>query len=199
VFCFCLFLQGDELIDADVSRRMLQLAMMMDRRHDPATVAALGRADVRLELALLSFMDKLKQGLLYVDAHSEGEEKEPGAPSAGIPQLLSSIIGRRAPGIPPEVYTNIFKRIGLGDHKEVLGLLMQKVRRRPPKRMGTACGSRTAPCSAASAPCIVPFEPSRLCTSFPLIGGSARRCWPTSRCAPPPPVLSGHAASLTPY
>ena len=69
MFCFCLFLQGDELIDADVSRRMLQLAMMMDRRHDPATVAALGRADVRLELALLSFMDKLKQGLLYVDAH----------------------------------------------------------------------------------------------------------------------------------
>ena len=32
-----------------------------------------GRADARLELALLSFMDKLKQGLLYVDSQASDE------------------------------------------------------------------------------------------------------------------------------
>jgi len=120
---------GDELIDADVSRRMLQLVMMVERRHDPSTVASLGRADARLELALLSFMDKLKQGLLYVDSHvaDDGMGQGIGSAGPGIPQLLTSIIGRRPPGIPAEVYTKIFKRIGLGDHKEVLGLLMSKV------------------------------------------------------------------------
>ena len=38
--------------------------------------AATRRCDYRLELALLSFMDKLKQGLLYVDAAIEQVERE---------------------------------------------------------------------------------------------------------------------------
>jgi len=48
---------------------MLQLIMLVQN------TAATRRCDYRLELALLSFMDKLKQGLLYVDAAMENEKE----------------------------------------------------------------------------------------------------------------------------
>ena len=52
-----------------INRRMLQLIMLVQN------TAATRRCDYRLELALLSFMDKLKQGLLYVDAAMENEKE----------------------------------------------------------------------------------------------------------------------------
>ena len=97
--------------------------------------AANRRCDYRLELALLSFMDKLKQGLLYVDAameqerDSEGAAGADGSRSAPMPQFLRSLLGpkRSHASLPNDVYKNIFKRIGLGGHMDVLGMIMAKV------------------------------------------------------------------------
>ena len=74
--------EGDELVDADVSRRMLQLIMMTQNK------AASRRCDYRLELALLSFMDRLKQGLLYVDAAIEQDKEAPTEVGAREAQVI---------------------------------------------------------------------------------------------------------------
>ena len=120
--------EGDELVDADVSRRMLQLIMLVQGFVNR-------RCDYRLELALLSFMDKLKQGLLYVDAalESDKEAGDGGAArpaAAPMPQFLQSLLGnnrRQAAALPADMYKGVFKRIGLGGHMDVLGIILGKV------------------------------------------------------------------------
>ena len=80
-------------------------------------------------------MDKLKQGLLYVDAalESDKEAGDGGAarPSAApMPQFLQSLLGnnrRQAAALPAEMYKGVFKRIGLGGHMDVLGIILGKV------------------------------------------------------------------------
>jgi hypothetical protein len=61
---------------------MLQLIMMTQNK------AASRRCDYRLELALLSFMDRLKQGLLYVDAAIEQDKEAPTEVGAREAQVI---------------------------------------------------------------------------------------------------------------
>ena len=82
-------------------------------------------------------MDKLKQGLLYVDAALEQDKQSAegggGAGSAKhqtMPQFLQSLLGsnkRPMATLPQEMYKGVFKRIGLGGHMDVLGIIMGKV------------------------------------------------------------------------
>uniref|UniRef100_A0A7S4P578 Exportin-7/Ran-binding protein 17 TPR repeats domain-containing protein n=1 Tax=Guillardia theta TaxID=55529 RepID=A0A7S4P578_GUITH len=119
--------EGDEMVDADLIWRMLQLMMLIERRNSALN---LGRCDYRLEIAMLSFMDKLKQGILYVDAALEQnkESDEDSGSRYSMPHFLQSLLGKRMQvNLPKEVYKEIFQRIGLGDHKDVLSILVRKV------------------------------------------------------------------------
>ena len=124
--------QGDEMVDADITRRLLSLVVMQQNRFM--------RCDSRLELALLAFLDRLKQGILYVDStvdkdreEMDGGEGAGGSDNAGdirggLPAFLASMMGRRSSKtLPPDVYRRIFERIGLGDHRAVLALVVAKI------------------------------------------------------------------------
>ena len=119
--------QGDEMVDADITRRLLSLVVMQQNRFM--------RCDARLELALLAFLDRLKQGILYVDATADKDREEmDGGDGVGgdvrgaLPAFLASMMGKKvAKTLAPDVYRRIFERIGLGDHRAVLALVVSKI------------------------------------------------------------------------
>jgi exportin-7 len=118
---------GDQLVDADVTGRVLQLVLLLQREGERTS-----RTDPRLELAVLSFLEQLKQGLLYVDSAMDKDMDEADSSAAdkpqSLPSFLMSLMGKKPTStLPADVYRGIFKRIGLGDHKAVMSIVITKI------------------------------------------------------------------------
>lgn len=105
---------GDELLDADLARRVLQLLQPL--------ATAQPRCLPQLEVAVVYFLSNLKYAVLYCDQ----AERDPGGYVPGR--------GRRVPGgsgmagsMPEEMQQSIEQRLGLGDNVSLMRMVAEKL------------------------------------------------------------------------
>lgn len=115
--------EGNETIDASLSRRVLQLAQGVDYRLTSSNGA--GRADVRLEQAILFYFQNFRRVYMFM------WDQMSGASSSASDSM--SVVGMMAakldsgPTTKQQIYQRMFEHLGLGDHTEVANLIITKM------------------------------------------------------------------------
>jgi len=114
---------GEETIDASLSRRALLLGQIIDHRLMSSTGA--GRTDPKLELALLYYFQNFRRVYMFMWDQVSG--------NAGTVTGSVSMVGimaaklDSAPSTKQKVYQNMFEHLGMGDHTTVSNQIVTKV------------------------------------------------------------------------
>lgn len=121
---------GEETIDASLSRRALQLAQGIDYRL--TSTNGIGRADPKLEIALLSYFQNFRRVYMFMwDQVSSGSSS-----ALTVGGTVVSVVGMgsittskldSAPSTKQKVYQRMFEHLGMGDHTAVANLIVTKV------------------------------------------------------------------------
>ena len=131
---------GNELIDADLCRRVIQLMQAMDMRLSSTHGAS--KSDHRLELAMLYFISNFRKvwcGLLRGDVLNGATPSSLAAAGWCLTSVLQAYVGEQhgmpAPGressapisTKQKSFKAMFDRMGLGDHLIVVSRIVQKI------------------------------------------------------------------------
>lgn len=113
---------GEETIDASLSRRALQLAQGIDYRLTSSNGA--GRADPQLELALLFYFQNFRRVYMFMwDQMSGGSSGGDGL--SGVGMIVAKLDS--APSTKQKVYQRMFEHLGMGDHTVVANIIVTKM------------------------------------------------------------------------
>jgi len=119
--------EGEEAIDASLSRRALQLAQGMDYRLTSSNGA--GRADSQLEQALLFYFGNFRRVYMFMWDQMSGNISS-GVSSLGGDTLSVGMIVAKldsAPSTKQKVYLRMFEQLGMGDHTVVANIIVTKM------------------------------------------------------------------------
>ncbi|KAL7459902.1 hypothetical protein ACHAWC_011697 [Mediolabrus comicus] len=107
---------GEETLDANLSKRVLQLAQGMDFRLTNSN--GLGKADVKLELAMLYYCQNFRRVYMFMwEVRSSGSDS----------MSLGGMKMESVPSTKQKVYQNMFETMALGDHTVVANLIVTKI------------------------------------------------------------------------
>jgi exportin-7 len=114
---------GDEAIDASLSRRALQLAQGMDYRLTSSS--GVGRADPKLEQAMLFYFQNFRRVYMFMWDQMSGSA----SPSSGDNLSVGMIVAKldSAPSTKQKVYQRMFDHLGMGDHTVVANIIVTKM------------------------------------------------------------------------
>jgi exportin-7 len=117
--------EGEETIDAGLSRRALQLSQMVDYRLTASN--GIGRADSRLELALLYYFQNFRRVYMFMWDQVSGSQS--GAATGTTVSIVAMNVARldAAPSTKQKVYQRMFDHLQLGDHTAVANLIVTKM------------------------------------------------------------------------
>lgn len=118
--------EGEEAIDASLSRRTLQLAQGMDYRLTSSNGA--GRAEPQLEEALLFYFGNFRR--VYMFMWDQMSANNSGVGSLGGDTLSVGMIVAKldsAPSTKQKVYLRMFEQLGMGDHTVVANIIVTKM------------------------------------------------------------------------
>mmetsp|Transcript_20342 Transcript_20342/g.38262 ORF Transcript_20342/g.38262 Transcript_20342/m.38262 type:complete len:1118 (-) Transcript_20342:416-3769(-) len=113
---------GEETIDASISRRALQLAQGVDYRLTSSNGA--GRADSKLEVALLYYFQNFRRVYMFMWDQVSGNAES--VSSVSMVGMMAAKLDS-APSTKQKVYQNMFDHLGMGDHTTVSNLIVTKV------------------------------------------------------------------------
>jgi len=120
--------EGEEIIDASISRRVLQLAQGIDYRL--SSTNGLGKADPKLEMALLYYFQFFRRVYMFLCDQSPGS----GVNMLNIGGTIVSVVGMGsmsnldpAPSAKQKMYQRMFDHLGMGDHTAVSNLIVTKI------------------------------------------------------------------------
>lgn len=107
--------EGEETLDANLSRRIFDLSQLVDyaHRHSNAAAPVPGgshRCDERLELALLYFLTNFRRVYLWEQHSIPATRTELGTPTA-----------------KQRVFMRVFEQMGLGDSSAVMNCIVMKI------------------------------------------------------------------------
>eukprot|EP00985_Skeletonema_marinoi_P000640 scaffold227_cov116-Skeletonema_marinoi.AAC.2 len=105
---------GEETLDASLSKRVLQLAQGMDFRLTNSN--GVGKADVKLEMAMLYYFQNFRRVYMFMWESSNSDSMSMGG------MKLESV-----PSTKQKVYQNMFENMGLGNHTVVANLIVTKI------------------------------------------------------------------------
>mmetsp|Transcript_10850 Transcript_10850/g.16184 ORF Transcript_10850/g.16184 Transcript_10850/m.16184 type:complete len:1123 (-) Transcript_10850:312-3680(-) len=117
---------GEETIDASLSRRVLELSKILDYRLTASN--GTGRSDSKLEIALLYYFQNFRKVYMFMwdqmsNSSANSDDMEGTVVSIlGIPTKFDS-----APSTKQKVYHRMFERLALGDHTVVANLIVTKM------------------------------------------------------------------------
>jgi len=114
---------GDETIDASLSRRALQLATSVDYRLTSSN--GVGRADAKLEQALLYYFQNFRRVYMFMWEQVSNPGSVTGAMS--VVSMMAAKLDSSAPSTKQKVYQRMFDHLGMGDHTNVANLIVTKV------------------------------------------------------------------------
>lgn len=120
---------GNESIDASLSRRTLQLAQGIDYRL--TSTNGIGRANPKLEMALLYYFQNFRR--VYMFMWDPVNESSSGGPTVNIGGNVVSVVSmvtsklESDPSTKQKVYQRMFDHLGMGDHTAVANLIVTKV------------------------------------------------------------------------
>ena len=117
---------GEESIDASLSRRVLQLAQGMDYRLTASNGA--GRSDSRLEEAMLFYFQNFRRVYMFMWDQVSGPNSSGSNDSAiSVVGMMTSKLESGAPSTKQKVYLRMFEHLGMGDHSTVANLIVTKM------------------------------------------------------------------------
>ena len=115
---------GQETIDASLSRRILQLAQGMDYRLTQSN--GVGRTDRRLEQAMLFYFQNFRR--VYMFMWDQMNNANNASDSLGVVGLVSAKLDPSGgPTTKQKIYLRMFEHLGLGDHTIVANLIVTKM------------------------------------------------------------------------
>jgi len=118
---------GEETIDASLSRRVLQLAQGMDYRL--TTSNGVGRSDARLEQAMLFYFQNFRRVYMFMWDQMSGATS--GSSGDGIVGMMASKLdpssASSGPSAKQKIYMRMFEHLGMGDHTAVANLIVTKM------------------------------------------------------------------------
>mmetsp|Transcript_11656 Transcript_11656/g.18039 ORF Transcript_11656/g.18039 Transcript_11656/m.18039 type:complete len:1117 (+) Transcript_11656:131-3481(+) len=112
---------GEETIDASLSRRTLQLAQGIDFRLTSSNGA--GRADPQLECAMLYYFQNFRRVYMFMWDQVSGSSGSLGGSVVG---MMAAKLDS-APSTKQKVYQRMFEHLGMGDHTAVANLIVTKM------------------------------------------------------------------------
>lgn len=113
---------GDETIDASLSRRTLQLSQGVEYRLTSSN--GVGRADPKLEMALLYYFQNFRRVYMFMWDQVSGSGTVSG--SVSMVGMMAAKLDS-APSTKQKVYQRMFEHLGMGDHTAVANLIVTKV------------------------------------------------------------------------
>jgi len=117
--------EGEETIDASLSRRALQLAQGVDYRLTSSS--GIGRTDPRLEQALLFYFQNFRRVYMFMwDQVSGTSSGSPGGTSVSVVGMMAAKLDS-APSTKQKVYQRMFEHLQMGDHTAVANLIVTKM------------------------------------------------------------------------
>eukprot|EP00978_Attheya_sp_CCMP212_P036794 scaffold169478_cov55-Attheya_sp.AAC.2 len=111
---------GEEAIDASLSRRALQLAQGVDYRLTSSNGA--GRSDPKLELAILFYFQNFRRVYMFMWDQVSGS----GTVGTSVVSMMASKLDS-TPSTKQKVYQRMFEHLGMGDHTAVANLIVTKI------------------------------------------------------------------------
>lgn len=116
--------EGEETIDASLSRRALQLAQGVDYRLTSSN--GVGRADPQLELALLFYFQNFRRVYMFMwDQMSAGSNSGTTGDSLSVGMIVAKLDS--APSTKQKIYQRMFEHLGMGDHTVVANIIVTKM------------------------------------------------------------------------
>jgi exportin-7 len=117
--------EGEETIDASLSRRALQLAQGVDYRLTSSN--GVGRSDPRLELALLYYFQNFRRVYMFMWDQVSGSSS--GSATGGSVSIVAMNVAKldSAPSTKQKVYQRMFDHLQMGDHTAVANLIVTKM------------------------------------------------------------------------
>lgn len=113
---------GDETIDASLSRRALQLAQCLDFRLTSSN--GVGRSNPKLEQALLYYFQNFRR--VYMFMWDQVANPESASNAVSVVGMLASKL-EAGPSTKQQVYQRMFEHLGMGDHSTVANLIVTKI------------------------------------------------------------------------
>mmetsp|Transcript_24863 Transcript_24863/g.58336 ORF Transcript_24863/g.58336 Transcript_24863/m.58336 type:complete len:1123 (+) Transcript_24863:355-3723(+) len=119
--------EGEEAIDASLSRRALQLAQGMDYRLTSSNGA--GRAETQLEQALLFYFGNFRRVYMFMWDQMSGNNSSSVSSLGGDTLSVGMIVAKldSAPSTKQKVYLRMFEQLGMGDHTVVANIIVTKM------------------------------------------------------------------------
>eukprot|EP00429_Kryptoperidinium_foliaceum_P009915 CAMPEP_0176004324 /NCGR_PEP_ID=MMETSP0120_2-20121206/1634_1 /TAXON_ID=160619 /ORGANISM="Kryptoperidinium foliaceum, Strain CCMP 1326" /LENGTH=1115 /DNA_ID=CAMNT_0017337001 /DNA_START=172 /DNA_END=3520 /DNA_ORIENTATION=+ len=116
--------EGEETIDASLSRRALQLAQGIDYRLTSSN--GVGRAGPQLELALLFYFQNFRRVYMFMWDQMSGSSS---SASTGDGLSVGMIVAKldAAPSTKQKIYQRMFEHLGMGDHTVVANIIVTKM------------------------------------------------------------------------
>jgi exportin-7 len=115
---------GEETIDASLSRRVLQLSQGMDYRLTSSN--GTGRADAKLEQALLFYFQNFRRVYMFMWDQMAGSNSGGTGESLSVVGMMAAKLDA-APSTKQKIYQRMFDHLGLGDHTQVANLIVTKM------------------------------------------------------------------------
>lgn len=121
--------EGEETIDASLSRRVLQLAQGIDYRLTSSNGA--GRADPRLEHSMLFYFQNFRRVYMFMWDQVAGANSssaiDAANPGMSVVGLMAAKLEGGGPTNKQKVYLRMFDHLGMGDHMTVANLIVTKL------------------------------------------------------------------------
>ncbi|KAL9190238.1 hypothetical protein ACHAXT_007449 [Thalassiosira profunda] len=108
---------GEETLDASLSKRVLQLAQGMDYRLTSSN--GVGKADAKLEVAMLYYFQNFRRVYMFMWEQSSS--------SGGTISTMGTMKLESVPSTKQKIYQSMFEHMGLGDHTVVANLIVTKI------------------------------------------------------------------------
>ncbi|CAM9455170.1 unnamed protein product, partial [Phaeothamnion confervicola] len=111
---------GEETVDAEVCRRVFQLAQGVDFRL--SNTGGQGKCEARLELALLYFFQTFRRMYMW-----ENHGMSPSVALTGIVMVGGIAKPEYTANPKQKVFQRFFEHMGLGDHATIINIIVTKV------------------------------------------------------------------------
>eukprot|EP00934_Nitzschia_sp_Nitz4_P008361 Nitzschia sp. Nitz4//scaffold85_size83877//26190//29710//NITZ4_005223-RA/size83877-augustus-gene-0.148-mRNA-1//1//CDS//3329559119//8351//frame0 len=115
--------EGEETIDASLSRRALQLSQYLDYRLTSSN--GVGRADPQLEMALLYYFQNFRRVYMFMWDQMSGGSNSNSGDSLSVGMIVAKL--DNAPSTRQKIYQRMFEHLGMGDHTVVANIIVTKM------------------------------------------------------------------------
>lgn len=116
--------EGEESIDASLSRRTLQLAQGLDQRLKASN--GVGRSEPRLEEAMLFYFQNFRRVYMFMWDQMSGNNGVDSGDGMSVGMIVVKI-DSVGPSTKQKVYQRMFEHLGLGDHTIVANIIVTKM------------------------------------------------------------------------